>query len=111
MYDLRFLSLCYETLVRKEQFKAALASFAEDSVRVIKDRSVEMVNCWALSTLTTSHSIADRRNQGWRNNPFKLTTSGAGIQSSLSYTCHIIGESTGDNLEIRIPIDEVITDR
>ena len=33
--DLLFLSLCYETLIRKEQFEAALASFAEDSVRVI----------------------------------------------------------------------------
>ena len=33
--DFLFLSLCSETLIRKEQFEAALASFAEDSVRVI----------------------------------------------------------------------------
>ena len=36
--DLLFHSLCYATLIRKEQFEAALASFAEDSVTVIKDK-------------------------------------------------------------------------
>ena len=106
--NLRILTLCYETLIRKEQFEAALATLAEDSVRVIKDKSVAMIDCGALSTLTGLLTVATNVEE-------IIPSSSRQVELGFSQVCPTLatirGESTGDNLEIRIPIDEVITDR
>jgi hypothetical protein len=50
--DFLLLSLCSAELIRKEKIQAAMTSMANNSVRVIKDKSVAMVDFRASVILT-----------------------------------------------------------
>ena len=105
--DWKILSQFLEIIIRRERLEAAFASCTRDSVRVIEDKSVAMVDCGALSTLTGLLTVA--------TNVEEIIPSSSQVELGFSQVgptlATIRGESTGDNLASRIPINEDISDR
>ena len=105
--DWKIPSQFLEIIIRRKLLEAAFASCTRDSERVFEDNSVAIVDCEALSTLTGLRTIVTNVEE-------IIPSSSRQVELGFSQVCPTLatirGESTGDNLASRIPIDVVITE-